>query len=375
LFVALTALVAAFLLYLDSIISRHDRFLHQDRISRDFGFQGVALRKTAQVLNGDHRPLLSLHKPTPIGNVAYQPRDESIIKRKVHIKSSRIPPMILNQTGPGQSGHEPAGTTNLTDKLPLKPSLEYPNKGSQNDTQSGTRKPGNASLALKAYHTYIGRPITHQWGIGPGRSPENHTVRDPLVVPSNRSRKLPLTPAVEYLGLLLDAGRYYFPLEWMHNLLDYLHLLGFNLLHLRLTDDQAFNVRLKSRPELAQPAPGSGDRVYSPDELRRLVAYAKSKGIIIMPEIDVPGHAGAWAGKIPDIVVPCAEFICRKGYGIPLNVSNPGLIQIIRDVMKEIKDIFTTTPFFHLGGDVSSAQHFTRIKEESNQSRFFNLRK
>lgn len=179
----------------------------------------------------------------------------------------------------------------------------------------------------------------------------NSSVRDPLIQPSDRSKKIDLVSDVEYLGVLLDAGRHYFPVEWIYHLLDHLELLGFNLLHFRLTDDQAFNMRLDSHPELAQPANGSGGKVYTPTELRQLVEHAKSKGIVIMPEINVPGHAGGFAGAIPRLVVPCARFICEKGYGLPLNVSHPQLLPILKDIMIEVKDIFNNTPFFHLGGD------------------------
>lgn len=176
-------------------------------------------------------------------------------------------------------------------------------------------------------------------------------MRDPLLQPSNQSQKINLTSDVEYLGVLLDAGRHYFPTDWIYRLLDHLELLGFNLLHFRLTDDQAFNVRFDCHPELAQPATGSNGQVYTPTELRQLVAYAKQKGIIIMPEINVPGHAGGWAGAIPRLVLPCAGFICTAGYGLALNASHPQLIPILREVLIEVKDIFSTTPFFHLGGD------------------------
>jgi Glycosyl hydrolase family 20, catalytic domain len=175
--------------------------------------------------------------------------------------------------------------------------------------------------------------------------------KDPLMEPIEINRKLSLKLNVEYLGVLLDAGRHYFPIEWIYRLLDYLELMGFNLLHFRLTDDQAFNIRLDSHPELAQPASGSDGKVYTPNELRKLVAYAKEKGIAIMPELNVPGHAGGWAGAVPRLVVPCAGFICSKGYGLALNVSHPSLIPILRDVLIELKSIFSTTPFYHLGGD------------------------
>lgn len=74
--------------------------------------------------------------------------------------------------------------------------------------------------------------------------------------------------------------------------------LKYNLFHLRLTDDQAFNVRLDSVPQLANPASNNTQEIYTAQELRDLVAYADTLGIIIVPEIDVPGHAGGWLGMV-----------------------------------------------------------------------------
>jgi hypothetical protein len=78
------------------------------------------------------------------------------------------------------------------------------------------------------------------------------------------------------------------------------------------------------------------------DELKELTAYAKERGISIMPEINVPGHAGAWAGGARDenLVVNCPKFICEKGYGLALNVSHPELPFILKDILAETIEIF-----------------------------------
>ena len=182
------------------------------------------------------------------------------------------------------------------------------------------------------------------------KSPE----RDPL-----RNLKFPLNnytvdwePVPEYLGVLVDGGRHYFPISWLKRLVDVMAKMKYNLLHLRLTDDQAFNVLLQSRPQLAYPAMYDNPelRVYLPSELRSLVAYAKERGVSIMPEVNVPGHAGAWAA-VPDLLVPCPRFYCEKGYGIPLDIHHPELRQLLTDVIREVVDIFDDPPFLHLGGD------------------------
>ena len=156
-----------------------------------------------------------------------------------------------------------------------------------------------------------------------------------------------------YLGVLIDGGRHYFPLGWLKRVVDRIAAMKYNLIHLRLTDDQTFNVLLESRPELAYPTVINNphQRVWTASELRHLVQYAKQRGVQIMPEINMPGHSGAWAGGAPDLVTRCPGFTCEKGYGLPLNLTHPALPNIIRDVLNETMDIFDDPPFLHLGGD------------------------
>ena len=94
-------------------------------------------------------------------------------------------------------------------------------------------------------------------------------------------------------GVLLDAGRHYFEVKWIYRMLDVLAVLQYNCVHFRLTDDQAWNVRLESQPDLAHPVGIMGHhKVYTPGELRGIVAYAKTKGITVWPEINVPVSVG-----------------------------------------------------------------------------------
>jgi hypothetical protein len=156
---------------------------------------------------------------------------------------------------------------------------------------------------------------------------------------------------VPHLGVLLDAGRHYFPVVWIKRMIKVLSILKFNYLHFRLTDDQAFSVLLKSQPMLAYSTTLDGNaQVYTPDELRDIVQYAKGLGVAVVPEINVPGHSASWAG-VPGLIVQCPNFICSKGYGVPLNVTHPKLRPVLKDVLKEVIEIFDDPPFLHLGGD------------------------
>lgn len=120
---------------------------------------------------------------------------------------------------------------------------------------------------------------------------------DPLSPHFNISQLTPLNYKLKskWHGVLLDAGRHYFEVDWIKRMIDILHILQYNCLHFRLTDDQAFNVKLDSQPDLAHHVGLFGnDKTYTPTELRELVAYAKTKNITIWPEINVPVSRTGW---------------------------------------------------------------------------------
>jgi hypothetical protein len=168
---------------------------------------------------------------------------------------------------------------------------------------------------------------------------------------SSLRRPANLTNELPYLGVLLDAGRHFFPVDWIKRMVHVLSIMNFNYLHFRLTDDQTFNVQLKSQPMLAYPTSlNNNTKVYHPSELRDIVKFAKEKGIHVIPEINVPGHSASWGG-VPGLILQCPNFICEKGYGVPLNISHPMFRPILKDVLKEVIDIFDDPPYLHLGGD------------------------
>ena len=190
------------------------------------------------------------------------------------------------------------------------------------------------------------------------RDPSVRESIDPLFItspdtPLDQIQRIPFAPKVRYLGVMVDAGRHYFPISWWKHLIVYLYKLRYNVIHFRLTDDQTFNLQLKSYPELANPVQlkyNVDKKTYTPGEVKELVQFAKGYNISIVPEINIPGHAGGFAG-IKDLVIMCAEFICHTGYGLPLNVDHPELKTILSNILKEILDIFDNPPFLHLGGD------------------------
>lgn len=151
-----------------------------------------------------------------------------------------------------------------------------------------------------------------------------------------------------YAGVLVDTARSYFSIANLKTIVSFVAKIGLNLLHIRLTDDQSFLMNFTSHPELA--APTAGGVVYSVQEMKDLVQYASDRGVVVMPELNVPGHAAGWFG-VPGLVPNCPRFACQQAFGVPLMFDDVRLIPLLRDLITELRDIFYTSPLIHLGGD------------------------
>ena len=119
-------------------------------------------------------------------------------------------------------------------------------------------------------------------------------------------------PRFRWRGVMVDAARHFQPLPGLYAIVDQMAAVKLNMLHLHLTDDQGWRVEIKRFPKLTQigawrtpPSTGGapGKPVggfYTQAELKALVAYAAARGITIVPEIDLPGHAQALVAAYPD---------------------------------------------------------------------------
>ncbi|HET9510347.1 MAG TPA: family 20 glycosylhydrolase [Sphingomonas sp.] len=121
-------------------------------------------------------------------------------------------------------------------------------------------------------------------------------------------------PRFRWRGLMVDVTRSFQPIETLYPIVDTMAAQKLNTLHMHLSDDQGWRVEIKRYPKLTeigafrdppvaggQPGPKVGG-FYTQDELRKLVAYAAERGITIVPEIDMPGHAQAAVAAYPEEV-------------------------------------------------------------------------
>ena len=185
-----------------------------------------------------------------------------------------------------------------------------------------------------------------------------------------RGARIEDAPRFAWRGLMIDVVRHWQPLEVLQRNLDAMEAVKLNVLHLHLSDDQAFRVESRVRPALHER--GSGGHYFSQDEIRDVIEYAADRGIRIVPEFDVPGHTTSWFVAYPGLRQPPAEGLeLARGLGMFHNALDPTREEtyvFVDAVFGEMTRLFTDE-YFHVGGDEVTSQswsdeHFAAFMEE-----------
>lgn len=167
-------------------------------------------------------------------------------------------------------------------------------------------------------------------------------------------------PAYGWRGFMLDESRFFFGMEKVKSIIDWMAFYKLNKLHWHLTDEPAWRLEIKKYPKLALVG-GIGDflneftpaQYYTQEQIKEVVAYAAQRFITVIPEIDMPGHATAANRAYP-------EFSGGGGPGHPEFTFNPGkeaTYAYLTNILKETNVLFPSA-MIHLGGDeVSYGNH------------------
>jgi hexosaminidase len=161
-------------------------------------------------------------------------------------------------------------------------------------------------------------------------------------------------------GLHLDVCRHFFPISYIKKLLDLLFLYKINVFHWHLTEDQGWRVEIKKYPQLTRHSAWRTDPdgtryggFYTQSEIRDVISYAAERGIMVVPEIEMPGHAQAVLASFPDFACQQGPFDVWNEWGISKEVfcaGNERVFEFLQDVLDEVIDLFPS-PFIHIGGD------------------------
>jgi hexosaminidase len=164
-------------------------------------------------------------------------------------------------------------------------------------------------------------------------------------------------PRFPWRGLMLDAARHWMPVDAIERNLDGMAAVKLNVFHWHLSDDQGFRVESKRFPRLQQY--GSDGNFYTQTEVRQVVAYARERGIRVVPEFDIPGHTTSWFTGYPELASAPGPYAIERKWGIFEPVMDPSresTYEFLDGFFAEMASLFPD-PYFHIGGDeVEDAQ-------------------
>jgi hexosaminidase len=159
------------------------------------------------------------------------------------------------------------------------------------------------------------------------------------------------TPRFRWRGFMVDVSRHFEPVSVIKRTLDGMVAAKLNVFHWHLSDDQAFRSESKKFPKLTEL--GSDGQFYTQDEMREVVAYARARGIRVVPEFDMPGHSTSWILAYPGLSPEAHITQLPIVYGTPTAVLDPTLestYKFINTLVEEMGKIFPDE-YFHIGGD------------------------
>ncbi len=161
-------------------------------------------------------------------------------------------------------------------------------------------------------------------------------------------------PRFPWRGLMLDVSRHWMPLAVVERNLDAMAAVKLNVFHWHLSDDQGIRVESKRFPKLQQL--GSDGHFYTQEEIRQVVAYARDRGIRVVPEFDIPGHTQSWLAAYPELAAAPptgGTYEIGRTWGIYDPVLDPTREETYRFLDAFLSEMAALFPdsYFHIGGD------------------------
>lgn len=187
-------------------------------------------------------------------------------------------------------------------------------------------------------------------------------------------------PRYRWRGMLLDCSRHFMSTEFIKRYIDLIAYHKLNVLHLHLTDDQGWRIQVRKYPKLTEIGAyrGEGDNryggYYTQDEIKGIVAYAKSRYVNVVPEFEMPGHASSAIASYPELSCHGNRIPVATDWGVFEDVFCPGkesTFEFLEGVLTEVIEIFPS-PYIHIGGDEAPRKNWEqcafcqkRIKDEN----------
>ncbi|MCJ7692471.1 MAG: beta-N-acetylhexosaminidase, partial [Sedimentisphaerales bacterium] len=179
-------------------------------------------------------------------------------------------------------------------------------------------------------------------------------------------------PRFGWRGSLLDCCRHFMSKDFVKRYIDLLAYHKMNRFHWHLTEDQGWRIEIKKYPKLTEisawrrTGPGylkmeidesESDQIYggyyTQEDIKEIVKYAKSRYVMVVPEIEMPGHSLGAIVAYPELSCTGGPFEVRRTMGITKDVycaGNEKTFEFVEDVLSEVVELFDS-PYIHIGGD------------------------
>lgn len=180
-------------------------------------------------------------------------------------------------------------------------------------------------------------------------------------------------PRFAYRGLHMDPSRHFFEVDEVKRYIDIIVLHKMNTLHWHLTDDQGWRIEIRKYPKLTEIGAYRDKTLighlnddkgydytryggfYTQDDIREVVEYAASKGVTVIPEIDLPGHMLAALAAYPEYGCTGGPYEVWGRWGVSEDVLCAGkeeTFEFLEGVLTEVMELFPSE-YIHIGGDES----------------------
>lgn len=178
-------------------------------------------------------------------------------------------------------------------------------------------------------------------------------------------------PRFAYRGLMLDAGRHFFPVSYIKKFIDVMAQYKFNRFHWHLTEDQGWHIEIQQYPRLQEVASTRKETVighagrsktydgkphggyYTQEAIKDIVKYAADRHITIIPEIEMPGHSEAVLAAYPNLGCTGGPYQVATTWGVHKEVycaGNDSVYAFLENVLTEVMELFPSK-YIHIGGD------------------------
>ncbi|HYS21989.1 MAG TPA: family 20 glycosylhydrolase [Gemmatimonadales bacterium] len=166
-------------------------------------------------------------------------------------------------------------------------------------------------------------------------------------------------PRFAWRGLLLDVCRHWEPVAVIERTLDAMAAVKLNVLHWHLSEDQGFRVESRRYPRLQEL--GSDGLYYTQAQIREVIAYARDRGIRVVPEFDMPAHSTSWFVGYPQYAAAPGPYQIERGYGVLDAVFDPTREEVYAFIEGFIGEMAALFPdaYFHIGGDEANGKQWS----------------